>query len=121
MKTIANRIIVIAASVIALGTVAYGQTTMTAEIPFAFRAASATLPAGTYTFDTSSGIAHSVVIRNAATQRHVRRGRSGQPFPRDERRSGRRVHLCGEKLHADSSAVAEWIAGICRAVEAEEV
>jgi len=67
MKTIANRIIVIAASVIALGTVAYGQTTMTAEIPFAFRAASATLPAGTYTFDTSSGIAHSVVIRNAAT------------------------------------------------------
>jgi len=67
MKTIANRIIVIAASVIALGTVAYGQTTMTAEIPFAFRTASTTLPAGTYTFDTSSGFTHSVVIRNAAT------------------------------------------------------
>jgi hypothetical protein len=67
MKTIANRILVIAASVIALGTVAYGQTTMTAAIPFAFHAAQATLPAGTYTFDTHAGIAHNIVIRNQAT------------------------------------------------------
>jgi len=69
MKTIANRIIVIAASVIALGTVAFGQTRMTAEVPFAFRTATGTLPAGTYEFSpgTAVGMENIVAIRSAAT------------------------------------------------------
>jgi hypothetical protein len=69
MKTIANRIVVIAAGAIALGTVAYGQTHMTAEIPFAFHTAAGTLPAGTYEFSqsTAAGMENIVAIRNAAT------------------------------------------------------
>ena len=47
MKNIANRLIVLAASAFALGTVAFGQTRMTAEIPFAFHTVTGTLPAGT--------------------------------------------------------------------------
>jgi hypothetical protein len=46
LKTIANRLIVFAVSSIALGTMAFGQTRMTAEIPFAFRTVNGDLPAG---------------------------------------------------------------------------
>jgi hypothetical protein len=69
MKTIANRLIVFAAGVFALGSVAYGQTRMTAEIPFAFHTATASLPAGTYQFapQANSG-GHMVVIRNVETR-----------------------------------------------------
>jgi hypothetical protein len=71
MKTIANRLIIIAASAIAFGSVAFGQTRMTAEIPFAFHTVSGTLPAGTYEFrETSVGSAsHMVLIRNTASQK----------------------------------------------------
>ena len=48
MKT-TNKLLVIAVSAAALGTMAYGATeTATAQIPFAFRTAGATLPAGSY-------------------------------------------------------------------------
>jgi hypothetical protein len=70
MKTIANRMIVFAASVIAFGTVAFGQTRMTAEIPFAFHTVNGMLPAGTYEIrETSSGVAHIVLLRNTATEK----------------------------------------------------
>jgi hypothetical protein len=71
MKTIANRLIVFAASAIAFGTVAFGQTRMTAEIPFAFRTVSGTLPAGNYEVrETSAGGAlHIVSLWNTATQK----------------------------------------------------
>src|SRR5580693_4314566 len=68
MKTIANRMIVIAASVLALGTVAFGQTRLTAEIPFEFKTATGTLPAGTYEFlPQANSASHSVLIRNTTT------------------------------------------------------
>jgi len=73
MKTIATRILVISASVIALGTTAFGQNRMTAEVPFAFKTVSGTLPAGTYQFDhvKSNGLASAVIIRSVATQKAV--------------------------------------------------
>jgi hypothetical protein len=69
MKTIATRIVVIAASALALGTMAFGQNKMTAEIPFAFRTATGALPAGHYEFTrgTANGLEDVVSIRNAAT------------------------------------------------------
>jgi hypothetical protein len=68
MKTIANRLIVIAASAFALGTLAFGQTSLTAQIPFAFRTAGGNLPAGTYQLSSVSvGGASSVIIRDAAS------------------------------------------------------
>lgn len=67
MKNIANRIILFAASALAFGTVAFGQTT-TAEIPFAFRTVTGTLPAGTWRFTESrtNGVAL-IVVENATT------------------------------------------------------
>jgi len=71
MKTIANRMIVLAASAIAFGTVAFGQTRMTAEIPFAFHTLNATLPAGTYEVREAQlgGNPHLVMLRNAASNK----------------------------------------------------
>ena len=71
MKTIANRLIVFAASAIAFGSVAFGQTRMIAEIPFAFHTVSGTLPAGNYEVrETSVGAAsHVVLLRNTASQK----------------------------------------------------
>jgi hypothetical protein len=76
MKTTANRLIVIAAGVFALGTAAFGQNRVTAEIPFAFKTASATLPAGTYEFTRvqSTAISNVVTIRNVATSQQVLAG-----------------------------------------------
>jgi len=70
MKTIANRLLVFAASALALGTLAFGQNRMTADIPFAFQTPGASWAAGTYTLtpQANSG-AHTVVIRNAATNK----------------------------------------------------
>jgi hypothetical protein len=73
MKTIANRLIVFAASAIALGTVAFGQTRpmMIAEIPFAFHTVVGTLPAGNYEIRETpvGGAAHVVSLWNTATQK----------------------------------------------------
>jgi hypothetical protein len=71
MKTIANRMIVLAVSAIAFGTVAFGQSRMTAEIPFAFHTLNATLPAGTYEVRETQvgGSSHLVLLRNAASNK----------------------------------------------------
>lgn len=71
MKTIANRLIVFAASAIAFGTVAFGQSRMTAEIPFAFHTVSGSLPAGTYEIRETQlgGNAHVVFLRNTVTHK----------------------------------------------------
>jgi hypothetical protein len=78
MKTIANRLIVFAASAIAFGAVAFGQTRMTAEIPFAFHTARTTLPAGTYEItDLQTGGNHHVVILwNTGSQKGTFAGNS---------------------------------------------
>jgi hypothetical protein len=71
MKTIANRLIVIAASAIAFGTVAFGQTRVTAEIPFAFHTVNGTLPAGNYEVRETSagGASHLVLLWNTASKK----------------------------------------------------
>jgi len=63
MKNIANRMIVFAVSALAFGTVAFGQTRMTADIPFAFRTATGKLPAGTYELrqHPNNGMVHMIV------------------------------------------------------------
>ena len=67
-----NRLIAIAAGVIALGTTAFAQTRMTADVPFAFKTATGTLPAGTYEFTPrASSLSHLVVVRNKATGKSV--------------------------------------------------
>jgi hypothetical protein len=70
MKNIANRMIVFAASALAFGTVAFGQTRMVAEVPFAFHTVNGTLPAGTYEVrEMSAGVTHVVVLRNTGTEK----------------------------------------------------
>jgi hypothetical protein len=70
MKTIANRLIVFAASAFALGTVAFGQTSMTAEVPFAFHTVTGVLPAGTYSFDRlTAGNPNTIVVRDSKNHR----------------------------------------------------
>jgi hypothetical protein len=55
MKTFVNRMFLFAAGAVVLGTMAYGQTQMTAKIPFAFRTTAGTLPAGTYSVNQLPG------------------------------------------------------------------
>ena len=75
MTNIANRLIVIAAGALALGSMAYGQSRMTADVPFAFRTVSGTLPAGSYEIAPQSNDSfHAVVLRNAATRKAVYAG-----------------------------------------------
>jgi len=72
MKTLANRLVMFAASAVVLGTMAYGQTNLKAEVPFAFRTASATLPAGNYQIKASNtGAATTMSVWNTATHRGV--------------------------------------------------
>ena len=54
MKTLVNRIVMVAASAMVLGTLAFGQTEMKAQIPFPFRTSMSTLPAGEYTVGQSN-------------------------------------------------------------------
>src|SRR5258708_6768372 len=73
MKSFTNRLAVFAASAVVLGTMAYGQTTMKADIPFAFHTSNATLPAGTYAINQVSGISSTNTMRlyDTATHRSV--------------------------------------------------
>jgi hypothetical protein len=73
MKSFTNRFAIFAASAVVLGTMAYGQTTMKADIPFAFHTSNATLPAGTYTVNQVSGASSINTIRlfDTATHRSV--------------------------------------------------
>ena len=73
MKNFTNRLVVFAASSVVLATMAYGQT-MKAEIPFAFRTANASLPAGKYIIDRvpGAGVAASVLrLYNTDSHRSV--------------------------------------------------
>ena len=64
MKNIAKRLVVVAVGAVVVGMVAFGQTTMTAQIPFAFQTAQGTLPAGRYTVTELARGAQVVRLRN---------------------------------------------------------
>jgi hypothetical protein len=49
MKSIANRLFLFAAAALSLGTAAYGQNTLKADVPFAFRMPGGVASAGQYT------------------------------------------------------------------------
>jgi hypothetical protein len=70
MKSFTNRLAMFAASAVVLGTMAYGQTTMHAEIPFAFRA-NAALPAGNYTVNRLTTATNTMRLYNTDTRRGV--------------------------------------------------
>jgi hypothetical protein len=59
-----------AASAVAFGTMAFGQTQMKAEIPFAFRTPNATLPAGSYLVSepSTNGVTRLLQFRNTSTR-----------------------------------------------------
>jgi hypothetical protein len=70
MKTLANRIVMFAASAAALATMAYGQPRAQAKIPFAFHTANATLPAGSYLVSrVSRGTLGVLLLENTASHR----------------------------------------------------
>ena len=71
MKTLVNRIVLFTAGAVILGSMAYGQTPMKANIPFAFHAAGTTLPAGNYTVVRQSGGAGIVRIWSYEARRGV--------------------------------------------------
>ena len=71
MKTLVNRLVMFAASAVVLGTMAYGQTQMKVEIPFAFHTANATLPPGSYVFYGSSVVGTAMILEDAASHRSV--------------------------------------------------
>jgi hypothetical protein len=72
MKSFTNRLAAFAASAVVLGSMAYGQT-MKAEIPFAFRTANASLPAGNYIIDRvpGTGITNTLRLYNTELRRSV--------------------------------------------------
>jgi hypothetical protein len=71
MKSFANRLAKFAASAVVLGTMAYGQTTMNAAIPFAFHTANSTLPAGNYTVNRVTTATNTMRLYNTETRRGV--------------------------------------------------
>jgi hypothetical protein len=69
MKSITNRLFLFAAAALSLGTVAYGQTTLQADVPFAFQTAAGPAAAGRYTIQLqNNGVVH---INNRETGRNV--------------------------------------------------
>ena len=72
MKSITNRIFVFAAFALSLGTFAYGQTTLKANVPFAFAVPGGPAQAGQYTIQVENGAGGKVVhISNRETGRSV--------------------------------------------------
>jgi len=71
MKSLTNRLVMFAASAVVLGTMAYGQTAMNAAIPFAFRTANATLPAGNYTVNRVTTATNTIQLYNKDSGRGV--------------------------------------------------
>ena len=69
MKTFMNRIAIFAASAVVLGSMAYAQGTLTAEIPFEFKVSGKAMPAGSYTVIDRAPISgtHVTAIRNRET------------------------------------------------------
>ena len=97
MKTIANRLIVFAASAFALGTAAFGQTRMTAEAPFAFHTVTGTLPAGTYAFERLHGAsAHTMVVTNTKTRKSALAGTANFDTWRKAAEAPVAVFVCGQ-------------------------
>jgi hypothetical protein len=96
MKTIANRIFQCAAGAVLLTASAFAQTNMTANIPFAFHANGATMPAGSYRLDTTSTPSGTtlIVLRDSAAKKAVvaAAGSLGQP----NTRGARIVFRCNE-------------------------
>jgi hypothetical protein len=73
MNALTNRVSLIAASALVFGTMAFGQTpVLKAQIPFDFRTAWGTLPAGTYTIRDARTPARSDVVslRNEASKQN---------------------------------------------------
>jgi hypothetical protein len=73
LKTLVSRIVTLAAGAMVLGTLAFGQTEMKATIPFPFRTAISTLPAGDYTVIRFSTVNGSPMVRmqNRSTMKTV--------------------------------------------------
>jgi len=72
MKSIANRLFVVAAVALSLGTFAYGQTTLKADIPFAFAVPGGPAQAGHYTVRFEDNAGNKIVrIGNSETGRSV--------------------------------------------------
>jgi hypothetical protein len=73
MKSFTNRLAVFAASAVVLGTMAYGQTTLNAEIPFAFHTSNATMPAGNYSVSRVAGasVTSTLLLYNKDSRRSV--------------------------------------------------
>ena len=68
MKSITNRLFLFAAAALSLGTVAYGQNTLNADVPFAFRGPGGAVSAGHYTVQLeNNGSGYLAQIRNRAT------------------------------------------------------
>jgi hypothetical protein len=72
MKSIVNRLFVVAAAALSLGTFAYGQTTLKADVPFAFAVPGGPAQAGQYTIQFENVAGSKVVhISNRETGRSV--------------------------------------------------
>jgi hypothetical protein len=72
MKSITNRIFLFAAAALSLGTVAYGQTTLKADVPFAFQTAPGPAAAGRYTVQLQDNGGQKIVhINNRETGHNV--------------------------------------------------
>jgi hypothetical protein len=70
MKSITNRLFAFAATAVFLGTTAFGQTTMRADVPFAFHVPGGGVDAGNYLIHLENGgIAKIVTIYNYDTHR----------------------------------------------------
>jgi hypothetical protein len=72
MKSITNRLFLFAAAALSLGTVAYGQTTLVADVPFAFQTAAGPAAAGRYSIQLQNNGGQNIVrISNRETGRNV--------------------------------------------------
>jgi hypothetical protein len=72
MKSIANRFFLFAAAALSLGTAAYGQNILTANVPFAFRGPAGTTSAGHYKIlIVNHGSGYLAEIRDRVTGRGV--------------------------------------------------
>jgi len=72
MKSITNRLVLFAAATLSLGTLAYGQNNLRADVPFAFRGPGGTASAGHYSVQLeANGGGYIAQIRNRVTGRGV--------------------------------------------------
>jgi len=98
MKTIANRIFQCAAGAVLLGASAFAQTNMTANVPFAFHANGATMPAGNYRLNTTTtpGGTTLIVLRDSTAKKAVVAVANALGAPTASDRGARIVFRCKE-------------------------